>query len=90
MDHALGGGFSQHFHGFLQGFGSLFQVAATESFLRALDRAVDMGLYRAITHPALEAAAMALDGRRMIWNVWHNRRATVTIKEGAVNQLAGG
>src|SRR5262249_22008179 len=89
MDDALGGGLSQHLHRFLQGFARLLRVAA-ERFLRALDRAVNMRFYRAIAHPALEAAAMALDGRRMIWNVWHNKPSKLTIAQRAVNLASSG
>src|SRR5271170_3013237 len=84
MEYALGGGLSQHLHRRAQG--RLTGVGSPNGFLNALDGVMNLGLYRAITQLALEAAAMARDGRRMYWNVWHIESQTLTIACMPVNK----
>jgi hypothetical protein len=87
MEHALAGGFAQNLHRFAQSLRCLLSIAATQRFLRVFDRAMHMGFDRAVAKLALEAAAMALDGRWMYWNVWHIELVKLTMATRPVNGL---
>src|SRR5215471_17978536 len=85
MNYALGGRFAQHLHRFLQSPGRPLGVAAAHRLLGVFDRAMHMSFNGAIAQLAFKAAAMALDGRRMYWNVWHIECRRLTMQSRPVN-----
>ena len=70
---ALGRGFVERFHRLAQGgFGGL-RVASRDRFLSVLGGRAHARFDRPVARLALEALAMTLAGRRMVWNMRHNQ-----------------
>ena len=70
---ALGRGFVERFHRLAQGgFGGL-RVASGDRFLGVFGGGTHTRFDRTVARLALEVLAMALAGRRMVWNMRHNQ-----------------
>lgn len=86
MEHAFGGCLTQYLHRCAQSLICLARVCAANGLLRAFDRAMDLSFDRTVAQLALQVETMALDGRRMNWNVWHIETENLTTVTLPVNK----